>query len=148
MNMTQLQKNTLSAFLFLGLIAFSGAGISAGTGKIKADPGSNATWTGDGGMDNFIGTCSPCHGDSGKGDGPLAEALGDGIKPRDLADAKFMSMRTDDELFKVTKFGGPSMGFSDAMPAQKDTFTDAEIKQIVQYMRNSICKCKYEGKKK
>lgn len=145
MNMTPFRASTISIFLFAGLIAFSGAAISAE--KIKADPGSNATWTGEGGMDNFIGTCSPCHGDSGKGDGPLAEALGDGVVPRNLTDANLMSFRTDDELFKVVKFGGPSMGFSDAMPAQKDTFTDAEIKQIIQYVRNNICKCKYAGKK-
>ena len=143
MNMTQLRTSTFSILLFLGLIAFSGAATSAE--KIKADPGSNATWTGEGGMDNFIGTCSPCHGDSGKGDGPLAEALGEGVKPRDLADAKFMSAKTDDYLFKVTKFGGPAVKLSDAMPAQKDTFTDAEIKQIVQYVRNGICKCRYKG---
>ncbi|HUW26004.1 MAG TPA: cytochrome c [Gallionella sp.] len=145
MSAIRFQMSAVAAFLFIGLIAFSGPATSAA--KIKADPGNNATWTGDGGMDNFIGTCSPCHGDSGKGDGPLAEALGEGIKTRNLADANLMSFRTDDELFKVIKFGGPSMGLSDAMPAQKDTFTDAEIKQIIQYMRNNICKCKYAEKK-
>lgn len=143
MNMTQLRINTLSVFLFFGLIAFSGAGTSA---EFKADPGSNATWTGEGGMDNFIGTCAPCHGDGGKGDGMLADALGEGIKPRDLTDAEYFSTRTDEYLFKIVKFGGASVNLSDAMPPQKDTFTDAEINQIIRYMRNSICKCKYEDK--
>ena len=148
MNMPPFRASTISIFLFVGLIAFSGAGISAETGKVKADPGKNATWTGEGGMDNFIGTCSPCHGESGKGDGPLADALGEGVKTRDLTDAKYLSAKTDDELFKIIKFGGASVGLSPSMPSQQDTFTDAEIKQIVQYIRNSICKCKYEGKKK
>ena len=146
MNMTPFRTGTISIFLFAGLIAFSGAAISAE--KFKADPGSNATWTGEGGLDNFIGTCAPCHGESGKGDGPLADALGEGVKARDLADAKYLSTKTDDELFKIIKFGGASVGLSPSMPSQQDTFTDAEIKQIVQYTRNSICKCKYEGKKK
>lgn len=146
MNMTPFRTGTISIFLFAGLIAFSGAAISAE--KFKANPGSNATWTGEGGLDNFIGTCAPCHGEGGKGDGMLAESLGEGVKARDLTDAKYLSTKTDDELFKVVKFGGASVKLSDAMPPQKDTFTDAEIKQIIQYMRNSICKCKYEGKKK
>lgn len=148
MNMTSFRAGTISIFLFAGLIAFSGAGISAETGKVKADPAKNATWTGEGGLDNFIGTCAPCHGEGGKGDGMLAESLGEGVKARDLTDAKYLTTKTDDELFKVVKFGGASVKLSDAMPPQKDTFTDAEIKQIIQYMRNSICKCKYEGKKK
>ena len=139
--------STISISLFFGLIVFSGAGISAERAKVKADPANNGTWSGKGGMDNFIGTCAPCHGESGKGDGLLADGLGEGIKPRNLADAKLLSFRTDDELFKVVKFGGASMGFSDAMPSQKDTFTDAEIKQIIQYVRSDICKCKYAGKK-
>lgn len=146
MNMTPFRTGTISIFLFAGLIAFSGAAISAE--KFKADPGSNATWTGEGGLDNFVGTCAPCHGEGGKGDGMLAESLGEGVKARDLTDAKYLSTKTDDELFKVVKFGGASVKLSDAMPPQKDTFTDAEIKQIIQYVRNSICKCKYEGKKK
>ena len=139
--------NTISIFLLIGLIAFSGAGISAEGEREKADPANNGTWSGKGGMDNFIGTCSPCHGESGKGDGPLADGLGEGIKPRNLTDAKLLSTKTDDELFKVVKFGGASMGFSDSMPSQKDTFTDIEIKQIIKHVRSNICKCKYEGKK-
>src|SRR3989338_8131928 len=106
MNIPPFRASTISIFLFVGLIAFSGAGISAETKKVKADPGKNATWTGEGGMDNFIGTCSPCHGESGKGDGPLADALGEGVKTRDLTDAKYLSAKTDDELFKISNLAG------------------------------------------
>ena len=139
MSMKQFRVSTISVFLFLGLIVFSDAGV--------ADMASNGTFTGNFGKDNFSGTCSPCHGETGKGDGPLADSLGEGVKPRNLADAKLLSFRTDEELFKVVKFGGPSMGFSEAMPAQKDTFKDSEIKLIVKYLRSDICKCKYAGKK-
>ena len=139
MSMKQFRASTISVSLFLGLLVFSGAGI--------ADVASSGTLTADFGKDNFIGTCSPCHGESGKGDGPLADGLGEGVKPRNLTDAKLMSLRTDEDLFKVVKFGGASRGFSEAMPSQKDTFKDSEIKLIIQYVRSDICKCKYAGKK-
>ncbi len=67
--------------------------------------------------------------------------------PRKLNDAKLLSTRTDEFLLKVVKSGGVSVGFSESMPDWKDTFTDEEIKQIVQYLRNNICKCKYSDKK-
>ena len=145
MDMIRFRVSATSIFLFFGLMLFAGAGIAAG--KVKADPANNAVWSGKGGMDNFIGTCAPCHGESGKGDGPLADSLGEGAKPRNLTDAKLLSLRTDEALFKVVKFGGASMGFSDAMPSQQDTFTDAEIKQIIDYVRSNIFKCKFQGKK-
>lgn len=138
---------TISILLCLSLLVFAQVGFPAERERVKADPANNATWSGEGGRDNFIGTCSPCHGETGKGDGPLADGLGEGIKPRNLTDAELLSTRTDEDLFKTVKFGGASMGFADAMPPQKDTFTDDEIKQIIQYVRNNICKCKYNGGK-
>lgn len=138
---------TISILLCFNLLIFAGFGFSAERATVKADPANNATWSGEGGKDNFIGTCSPCHGETGEGNGPLADSLGEGIKPRNLTDAKLLSTRTDEALFKTVKFGGASMGFADAMPPQKDTFTDDEIKQIIQYVRNNICKCKYNGEK-
>ncbi|MDP2758899.1 MAG: c-type cytochrome [Sideroxyarcus sp.] len=113
---------------------------------IELDPNNTGTYTGEAGKDNFIGNCSPCHGETGKGDGPLMETLGEGVVPRDLSDPNLLSARTDEFLFKVIKSGGVAVGFSEAMPSWKETFTDAEIGQIIQYVRNSICKCKYEGK--
>lgn len=142
--MKKYRVRAISMALCLSAMVFSNAGFSE---EVKADPGKNATWTGEAGKDNFIGNCASCHGETGKGDGPLAESLGEGIKPRNLSDAKLLSTRTDEALFKVVKFGGPAMKLSESMPGWKDTFTDVEIKQIVQYVRESICKCKYTGKK-
>ncbi|TXT23267.1 MAG: hypothetical protein FD134_2241 [Gallionellaceae bacterium] len=48
---------------------------------------------------------------------------------------------------KVIKSGGASVGFSESMPDWKDTFTDKEITQIVQYLREHICKCRYSAGK-
>lgn len=145
------QAMVISAVLCLSMIAFSSAGFAKETLKkdrsrshIEIDPVNTGTYTGEAGKDNFIANCSPCHGDTGKGDGPLAETLGEGVRPRDLSDANLLSARTDEFLFNVTKSGGASVGFSEAMPSWKETFTDPEIRQIIQYVRNSICKCRYK----
>ncbi len=137
--------------IVLSLILTSGiAGASEGAG-MKADPGSNATWSGKGGKDsgreNFQAWCTGCHGDEGKGDGPLAESLGENILPRDLTDASILSDRTDSDLFKVIKLGGPAAGFSEAMPAQGGgMLTDEEVENIILYIRADLCKCKHKGK--
>ena len=138
---------TVSMVLCLGGMVFSGAVFSGELSKEKAAPGKNATWTEEAVKENYVMNCAPCHGETGKGNGPLAvESIG-GVKPRNLNNAKLMSARTDEELFKATKLGGESVKFFGRMPSWRDTFTDAEIKQIVQYIRKNICKCEYNDKK-
>lgn len=144
----------VSIILGLGMVIFAGAGFAEeppmkerNRSHIALDPDNTGTYTGEAGKDNYVGNCSPCHGMAGKGDGPLAGALGEGVVPRKLSDAGLLSARTDGFLFKVIKSGGVSVGFSEAMPDWKDTFTDAEMEQIVQYLRSDICKCQYGGKK-
>ncbi|OGT13269.1 MAG: hypothetical protein A3F73_07990 [Gallionellales bacterium RIFCSPLOWO2_12_FULL_59_22] len=139
--------------LCLSMMFFPGAGFSnelpgkeRNRSHIELDPDNTGTYTGEAGKDNYIGNCSPCHGVTGKNDGPLSGSLGEGVIPRQLSDTRLLSARTDEFLFKVVKHGGVSAGLSEAMPGWKDTFTDAEIKQIVQYVRDSICKCKYKDK--
>ena len=116
-----------------------------------SDIGSNATFSGKGGKangkENFVMYCIYCHGEEGKGNGPLAESLGEDIHPRDLTDASILSERTDADLFKVIKLGGPAAGFSEAMPAQGGAMlTDEEVKNIILYIREDFCKCKYKEK--
>ena len=141
------QVRAISIVLCLGMMAFADAGFAKESPKIKLDPNNNGTYIGEAGKDNFIGNCTPCHGETGRGNGPLADTLGEGIKPRNLSDAKLLATRTDEFLFKVVKSGGASVGISESMPSWKETFTDVEIKQIIQYIRSSICKCKYNDKK-
>ena len=147
------RERAIPIVLCLGLMVFADAGFAKelpmkdrNRSHIEIDPDNNGTWTGEAGKDNYIGNCSPCHGLTGKGDGPLADSLGEGIKPRNVSDAQLLTTRTDEFLFKVVKFGGASVGFSEAMPDWKDTFTDVEIKQIIQYVRGNICNCQYNDK--
>ncbi|MDE2118618.1 MAG: cytochrome c [Betaproteobacteria bacterium] len=147
MSMKKYRLRTVSIALCLSVMAFSGAGYSEELPKAKADPGKNATWTEEAVKENYIMNCAPCHGETGKGNGPLAVDSFRGVKPRNLNNAKLMSARTDEDLFKATKFGGESVGFFGRMPSWRDTFTDVEIKQIVQYVRKNICKCEYNEKK-
>lgn len=152
--MKRYRARAITIVLCLSMMLFVEAGFAKeppmkeiSRSHIELDPENNGTYTGEAGKDNYIGNCSPCHGMTGKGDGPLADTLGEGVVPRKLNDAKLLSTRTDEFLLKVVKSGGVSVGFSESMPDWKDTFTDEEIKQIVQYLRNNICKCKYSDKK-
>lgn len=151
--MRKSRTKALSIVLCLSVMAFTGAAQAKeplpkerNRSHIELDPGNTGTYSGEAGKDNYIGNCSPCHGITGKGDGPLAETLGEGLKARDLSDSRLLSARTDEFLFKVIKSGGVAVGFSESMPSWKETFTDAEIRQIVQYVRNNICKCRYKDR--
>jgi len=86
---------------------------------------------------NYKSYCMQCHGMHGKGDGVNVPALN--ILPRDHSDNKYMMSRTNTEIFKVIKFGGPAINKSVKMPAWGDTFTDEEITQLVGHIRSLCC---------
>ncbi len=92
---------------------------------------------------NYYGYCSPCHGQTGKGDGPLAETLEQGVEPRDHTSAEYFSQKTDEEIFKIIKEGGAKHGFSEAMPPFDGQLSDDEMRGLVKYIR-ILCKCKYK----
>jgi cytochrome c oxidase cbb3-type subunit 3 len=90
--------------------------------------------------DNYKTYCVQCHGIQGNGKGINIRDMS--VTPRDHTDVKSMSSRSDDELFKVIKEGGLSVSKSVLMPPWGATFTDEEIKDLVQHLR-TLCKCKY-----
>ena len=69
-------------------------------------------------QETFNTRCGPCHGTSGKGDGPGAAALNP--KPRDYTDAAWQKSVTDDQLKKAIIMGGAAVGKSPIMPASPD----------------------------
>lgn len=81
--------------------------------------------------------CVSCHGPSGKGNGPAAAALNP--KPGDFSDCKVMAKDTDDILFKAIKGGGQSIGRSAMMVSWGGALTDAQIHELVSYVR-AFCK--------
>ncbi len=90
---------------------------------------------------NYRSYCMQCHGISGTGTGVNSRDMA--VKPRNHTDGKYMEARTDAELFKVVKEGGPALNKSSLMPAWGDVFTDAEIHDLVKHLRK-LCRCKYQ----
>ncbi|GBC83012.1 Cbb3-type cytochrome c oxidase subunit FixP [bacterium HR10] len=75
----------------------------------------------------FAEHCAMCHGDAGKGDGPMAEALE--TKPADLTDRARMTLQSDGELFWKISKGNPPM------PDFEGTLSTEEIWHLVNYLR-------------
>ncbi len=90
--------------------------------------------------DNYRTYCTQCHGKDGNGKGINIRDMS--VQPRDHTDAKAMSGRSDDAIFKVIKEGGPSIDKSVLMPPWGDTFGDDEIRDLVAYLRQ-LCKCSF-----
>lgn len=92
--------------------------------------------------DNYRLYCVQCHGTKGTGKGINAPALA--VAPRNHASAKDMGSLKDETIFKAIKDGGVAVGKSTQMPAFSSNMTDAEIHELVKYLR-TMCKC--EGPK-
>jgi cytochrome c oxidase cbb3-type subunit 3 len=90
--------------------------------------------------DNYKAYCVQCHGMTGNGKGVNIRDMS--VMPRDHTDAKAMSGRSDETLFKVIKEGGPSVDKSILMPPWDETLSAEEIKDLVQHLR-MLCKCKF-----
>src|SRR2546428_9250462 len=56
----------------------------------------------------FAPNCSPCHGESGRGDGTSAAGLG--TKPADLTGGRFMNGAPDSFPRNIIEHGGPPPG--------------------------------------
>ena len=90
--------------------------------------------------DNYRTYCVQCHGIDGNGQGINKRDMS--VQPRDHTDAKAMSGRSDETIFKVIKEGGPSIDKSVLMPPWVDTFSDEEIRELVVHLRK-LCKCSF-----
>ncbi|MBI4224512.1 MAG: cytochrome c [Deltaproteobacteria bacterium] len=82
------------------------------------------------GKAKFEQICAACHGADGKGGGPAAQGLA--IRPRDLSATK----RTDAELKKIIKEGGPAVGLSPLMPPWGGALSDQEIEAVLGHIRS------------
>ncbi len=75
----------------------------------------------------FRQNCVPCHGESGRGDGPMGKALG--IKPGNLTSGERMARHADGEIFwKISKGKEP-------MPVFEQKLSSRERWDLVGYVR-------------
>ncbi|HEX5065019.1 MAG TPA: cytochrome c [Myxococcota bacterium] len=81
----------------------------------------------------YATNCASCHGPKGCGDGPLAATLNP--KPAKHCDGTIMNPLTDEFIFKVIKLGGPSVGKSPLMAPWGGSLSDAQIVDVVAYVR-------------
>ncbi len=91
----------------------------------------------DSAQDNYTAYCTKCHGPAGHGDGPSAGSLA--TKPQDFADCAAMQKISDDTMFKAIKDGGAAVGLPGDMPSWSDGLSDAEVHDLVAYVR-AFCK--------
>src|SRR5262249_22470759 len=82
----------------------------------------------------FARSCSPCHGESGRGDGP--SAAGFATKPADLADGRLMNRLPDEVHQNVIEHGGPAEGLAPTMPPFKALLSPAQTRQVIAYVRS------------
>jgi mono/diheme cytochrome c family protein len=78
--------------------------------------------------------CSGCHGDTGKGDGPAARSLP--VKPIDHTDGKAMNELSDKYLQEIISKGGTAVGKSSFMPGWGGQLNEAQVRDIVAFMRS------------
>lgn len=100
-------------------------------------PGASA---GERAQDNYKTYCWQCHGMQGNGMGVNIRDMS--VQPRDHTDSKEMSSRSDDELFKAIKEGGPAVDKSVLMPPWDGVLSDEEIRGLVKYLRH-LCQCEF-----
>jgi len=77
--------------------------------------------------------CASCHGPTGGGDGPVAQALDP--KPAKHNDGNYMNPLKDDYLFRVIKFGGASVGKSPMMAPVGGSLSDQQIRNVIAFIR-------------
>lgn len=81
----------------------------------------------------FTQFCVPCHGESGKGDGPAGVALTP--KPANFADKERAAKSTDEMIYNKIKEGGAAFNMSPLMVSWKATLNDQQIRDVAAYIR-------------
>jgi mono/diheme cytochrome c family protein len=82
------------------------------------------------GKDLFVRYCSGCHGADGRGEAKTFQP-----NVGNLAVKELMDQLTDEYLLTVIKKGGAAVGKNAAMPAWQSQLDDAQIQDIIGYVR-------------
>jgi mono/diheme cytochrome c family protein len=115
--------SALAAFVAVGLATAAYAAGDAAKGKVI-----------------FTTNCASCHGENGKGDGPVGAALTP--RPRDFTKGEFKfdaakdgKPGSDAALTNVIKNGAAAYGGSPLMAPWGGTLSDADIQNVIAYIR-------------
>lgn len=111
--------------------------LASGTANSSPNDGANPAPNPDRGQYIFRAYCVGCHGENGRGDGPMASKLfrDFGVRPSDLASEAFQSSNSDAQLAKVVKGGGRASHKTDFMPAWGGTLSPKQVGDLVAFMR-------------
>jgi mono/diheme cytochrome c family protein len=82
------------------------------------------------GKELFLRYCSGCHGVDGRGEAKTFQPNVGNLSVKEL-----MDQLTDDYLFTVIKKGGAAVGKNAAMPAWQRQLDDAQISDIIAFVR-------------
>lgn len=80
----------------------------------------------------YKATCAPCHGDTGKGDGPASKIFKP--PPRDHTDAAYMSTMTDADMEKTIQQGGAWKG--KALMPSNPQIRGEDMTALIAYVRS------------
>lgn len=81
--------------------------------------------------ENWDTHCAKCHGADGAG----KTVIGKKLKLKDYTDTKVQESLTDEEIFKATKEGVKDDKGKERMKGYGETLSDAEISDLVAYIR-------------
>lgn len=81
--------------------------------------------------DTFQSRCAPCHGVTGRGDGPAANVV---PRPRNFQDPDWQRSVTDSQIETIIQRGGLAVGKSVLMPANPD-LQEERVRELRQYVR-------------
>lgn len=102
------------------------AQLAAATPRWVPTQGNGAPAVSDG-LTVFTTHCVVCHGDRGKGNGPVAASMNP--KPADLTNPARMSAISNDSLAQIISKG------RGAMPGLESSLTPAQVRALVDYVR-------------
>jgi len=85
------------------------------------------------GYEVFNKYCFICHGEEGKGDGPLAKRLG--TPPANLTDNNRLGKRTNQELIRIVEGSAPHGTVSADMPPWRIAISYTQVRSLVAYIR-------------
>jgi hypothetical protein len=84
-------------------------------------------------MITYANRCAQCHGEKGRGDGPLSKTLNP--RPRDFSNGAWQRSVTDSMLADVTRYGGTKIGKSPLMPPHPD-IEGEHLKGLIALLRS------------